>query len=398
MSSMNNNNSQVSSVDFDSMTLDVFTLFLAKELISRPSITPQDAGAQEYLTAILKQSGFIAEDLSYGEVTNTWLRFGQKSPLFVFAGHTDVVPPGEMTSWNSHPFQAEIREGFLFGRGSCDMKGQIAAFVAACREFLKLTGGNFPGSIALLLTSDEEGPGIHGTKHVVEVLKQRGIIAEYCLVGEPSSLLQLGDQVKVGRRGSLTGQLRIRGKQGHVAYPENVINPIHLATRVFGELVNQTWDTEDEFFRPSSLQIVDCHSGSGAGNVVPENLEATFNFRYSPQSSSLSLRTRATEIISKNCRSFELVWTEGATPYRSKQGKLVQAVTESIESLLGLHPQLSTGGGTSDGRFLAPLGCEVVELGLPSTSIHEVNERVSVEELTKLGHLYLCVLKRLFQD
>ena len=370
------------------------TLDLAIELISRPSITPNDEGCQRLLAQRLAPLGFKAEHLRFGEVDNLWLRKGTASPVFCFAGHTDVVPTGPLDAWTSPPFQPAVRDGLLYGRGAADMKGSIAAFTVACENFLR-EHPQHQGSIAYLITSDEEGPSINGTVKVVEVLEQRQEKIDWCLVGEPSSSSCVGDVVKNGRRGSLNGILTVIGQQGHVAYPQLADNPIHRAAPALAELVSIEWDKGNEFFPPTSFQISNIKGGTGANNVIPGTLTVEFNFRFSTQQTEAGLRTAVETLFNKHGFQYDLTWSLSGNPFLTSRGSLVAAGVEAIQAVNGLQTELSTSGGTSDGRFIAPTGAQVMELGPVNKTIHKVNECVSVEDLDALTLIYQKILERL---
>ncbi len=370
------------------------TLELAMELVRRRSITPDDAGCQQLLAGRLEDLGFRIERLRFGEVDNLWARFGSAEPLFAFAGHTDVVPPGPEERWQSPPFQPTLRDGFLYGRGTADMKGSIAAMVTACERFL--AGGRQPnGSIAFLITSDEEGPAVDGTVRVVEQLERRGEKIRWCLVGEPTCARQLGDTIKNGRRGSLNGRLRVFGIQGHIAYPHLARNPIHLAAPLLEELTSMEWDRGNDFFPPTSFQISNINAGTGATNVTPGELEILFNFRFSTEVTEEQLRRRVEETVAAHGIDHELEWSLSGHPYLTPAGELVEAARSAIGQTTGLEAQLSTSGGTSDGRFIAPTGAQVVELGPLNATIHQIDERVGTEDLEQLSGIYERILKGL---
>lgn len=379
---------------FLGMTMSA-TLTLTEELIRCRSVTPNDAGCQNMIAQRLKRSSFVIEPMRFADVDNLWARYGNKAPLFVFAGHTDVVPPGPIEAWTSDPFQPEIREGFLYGRGSADMKSGLAAMIVAAENFIK-KNPHFAGSIGFLITSDEEGPSIHGTQKVIEALKNRNEIPDYCVIGEASSQHLLGDQIRVGRRGSLSGKLKVYGKQGHVAYPHLAKNAIHLAAKPVLELTQEIWDEGNEFFPQTTFQISNIHSGTGAGNVIPGILEIDFNFRFGTAFTVESLQQRVVHILEKNHLEFDLQWDISGLPFLTKQGKLVSSVKSAIQELTGLDPVLSTGGGTSDGRFIAPLGTEVIELGPCNESVHQIDERVNIADLDMLTEIYERVLTNIF--
>lgn len=380
------------------------TLDLTLDLIRRPSITPDDAGCQQVLIARLEALGFRIERMPFGEVNNFWARHGDSEPLFVFAGHTDVVPPGPLDQWQSPPFAPEIREGSLYGRGAADMKGSLAAMITACERFLAACPQP-RGSIAFLITSDEEGVAVDGTVKVIETLEARGEKITGCLVGEPSSAHQLGDTLKNGRRGSLNGRLLLHGVQGHVAYPHLAQNPIHVAGAILSTLADEIWDQGHAFFPPTSFQISNLHSGTGAVNVIPGDLEMLFNFRFSPTLTVEQLQER-TRLIIDTCLlneevktgqvfQYELEWSLSGLPFFTPPGGLVTAAVAAIHAETGLAAELSTSGGTSDGRFIAPTGAQVIELGPLNTTIHKVNERVAVADLEQLSRIYEGVLIRL---
>jgi len=378
------------------MSAESNTLQLAQALIQRPSITPDDQGCQELLIERLKKIGFSIERLRFGEVNNFWARRGTQEPLFAFAGHTDVVPTGPETNWDYPPFAAEIHDGLLHGRGTADMKGSIAAFVTACERFVA-EHPDHSGSIAFLITSDEEGPSINGTIKVIEHLEARGEKIDCCLVGEPSSSEKLGDVIKNGRRGSLNGKLTVLGKQGHVAYPQLADNPIHRCTAALDELAKIEWDQGNDFFPPTSFQISNINGGTGATNVIPGEVEILLNFRYCTEVTAEILQQRLLAILDKHQLRYEIEWTLSGLPFLTPAGALVEATIPSIEAVMGFTPQLSTSGGTSDGRFIAPTGAQVLELGPLNATIHQVNECVSVEHLNQLSEIYEGILQRLLK-
>ncbi len=374
------------------------TLELLKQLISRPSITPNDAGCQTLIAHRLKALGFTIESMPFNQVDNLWARRGTEAPLFVFAGHTDVVPPGPLNAWTSDPFQPTERDGFLYGRGAADMKSGLAAMVTAAENFVK-NNPKFSGSIAFLITSNEEGAvNTDGTKRVIEELMQRQEKIDYCVIGEASSEKLLGDQIRVGRRGSLSGKLIIYGKQGHVAFPHHAVNPIHTFAKALDELTSTKWDDGNEFFPPTIFQISNIHAGTGAENVIPGTLDVAFNFRFSTAVTSEELQQRVQKILEKHKLNFDLKWNLSGQPFLTKKVKLVTAVQSAIKEVTGLEPILSTGGGTSDGRFIAPTGAEVIELGPVNTTVHQVNERVSLADLKPLMHIYEKILEILFVE
>ena len=372
-------------------------LALACELIARRSVTPDDAGCQQLIADRLARLDFSGETLTSGGVTNIWLRRGTGAPLFCFAGHTDVVPPGPLDAWHSDPFAPSIRDGWLYGRGAADMKASIAAFVVAVEGFVA-AHPHHAGSIALLLTSDEEGPATDGTVKVVERLAARGERIDYCIVGEPTSVDRLGDMIKNGRRGTLSGVLRVRGVQGHVAYPEQVRNPIHLAAPAIAELAATRWDDGNEYFPPTSFQCSNVHAGTGATNVVPGTLELSFNWRYATASTRESLVARLEEVLRRHGLDYELEFPSSGNPYLTPRGRLVDVVAAAIEAVCGRVPALSCTGGTSDGRFIADVCAEVVELGPVNATIHKLDERVAVDEVERLAALHRRVLEALLAE
>jgi succinyl-diaminopimelate desuccinylase len=370
------------------------TLELAQQLIRQRSLTPDDAGCQDIVAERLKPLGFALESLHCGGVTNLWARRGSAKPLLCFAGHTDVVPTGPLDQWISDPFAPSLREGKVYGRGAADMKSSIAAFVCAAEEFVTARPRH-QGSIALLLTSDEEGAAVDGTVRVVEKLKARGELLDYCVVGEPTSVAKLGDTIKNGRRGSLSGKLTIKGVQGHVAYPHLLKNPVHLAAPALAELAATEWDRGNEAFPPTSWQISNIHGGTGAANVTPNSLEVQFNFRYSTASTVESLQRRALAILDQHRLCYDLDWLHGAAPFLSADGELVVAVRAAVRAVTGIEPALSTTGGTSDGRFIIGICPQVLELGPVNASIHKLNEHIELDALDALKSIYRQVLERL---
>lgn len=369
-------------------------LELAQALIARRSITPDDAGCQELLGARLAAAGFRCEPLRAGAVTNLWARRGSGRPLLCFAGHTDVVPTGPLEQWHSDPFAPTIRDGKLFGRGAADMKSSIAAFVVAAETFAAERPAH-RGSIALLITSDEEGPAVDGTVRVVEQLKRRGETIDYCLVGEPSSAETLGDVIKNGRRGSLSGKLLVRGVQGHIAYPQLARNPIHLLAPALAELASTRWDAGNEYFPATTWQVSNIHAGTGAANVIPGQLELDFNFRFSTASSEDSLKERFEAVLRKHGLDYSVDWTLSGKPFLTRPGELVSALQDAIRAHTGCSAELSTTGGTSDGRFIAEICPQVVEFGPLNASIHKLNEHIELEALERLPRIYLDVLRTL---
>jgi succinyl-diaminopimelate desuccinylase len=369
---------------------------LAEALIARASVTPNDAGCQTLLADRLQRIGFDIEHLRFGEVDNLWARRGTSAPLFVFAGHTDVVPPGPPADWDSEPFSPGVRDGYLYGRGAADMKGSIAAMVTACERFIG-TCPEHAGSIAFLITSDEEGPSTHGTVKVVEWLEARGQKIDWCLVGEPSSREHAGDVIKNGRRGSLNAVLTIHGQQGHVAYPQLADNPVHRAAPALAELVATEWDRGNAHFPPTTFQISNLHAGQGTENVIPGSLEVLCNWRFSTESSIQSLQARFEELLARHGLRYTVQWKLSGAPFLTPAGELVDAARAAIHAVTGRDTELSTSGGTSDGRFIAPTGAQVVELGPVNTTIHKVNECVKLAELEQLSVIYQGILERLLE-
>jgi succinyl-diaminopimelate desuccinylase len=370
------------------------TLALTRDLIARRSLTPDDAGCQALIQARLAPLGFNCETLISNGVTNLWARRGTRAPLVCFAGHTDVVPTGPLDAWHSDPFEPVEREGYLYGRGAADMKGSLAAFVTAIESFLA-SGATPAGSIALLITSDEEGPSVDGTVKVVERLAARGERIDFCVVGEPSSVDALGDMIKNGRRGTLSGTLVVKGVQGHIAYPHLARNPIHLVAPLIAELAQTSWDSGNEYFPPTSWQCSNIHAGTGATNVIPGTLEVMFNFRHAPDSTRESLMQRFEDIVRKHGVEHEIRWTGSGKPFLTRRGRLVDAATQSIRDVTGRVPELSCTGGTSDGRFIADICPELVELGPVNATIHKLNERVLVSDLEPLSAIYRGILNKL---
>lgn len=369
-------------------------LELTCDLMRRRSLTPDDAGCQQLLAERLAKAGFTIENLRFGEVDNLWATHGSEDPVLVFLGHTDVVPTGDEAAWASPPFEPTIRDGQLFGRGAADMKSGVAAMAIALEAFVKANPAH-AGTIALLLTSDEEGPSIDGIKAVVEAFRQRGQRIDWCLVGEPSSQEKLGDLIRIGRRGSLSGWLDVHGVQGHVAYPELALNPIHAAAPALAELAATRWDKGDADFPPTSFQIANIRSGTGANNIIPGELSLSFNFRFSTASTAAGLCEQVEACLRRHKLDFSIRWVLSGEPFLTPEGRLRDAVCAAIEQECGLQPVASTGGGTSDGRFIAPLGAEVVELGPRNATIHKVDECVALDELERLPALYLNIAERL---
>ena len=367
---------------------------LTKELISRQSVTPLDEGCQELMAARLKALGFTIEPMVFEDTTNMWARRGTDGPVFCFAGHTDVVPTGDVKQWNTPPFQPTIIDNMLYGRGAADMKGSLAAMLVAVESFVK-KNPNHQGSIAFLITSDEEGPFINGTTRVIDTLEVRNEKITWALVGEPSSTEKLGDVVKNGRRGSLTGNLRVKGVQGHVAYPHLAVNPIHKVTPALTELSQAVWDNGNAFFPPTSFQIANINGGTGAPNVVPGSVDVMFNFRYSTEVTAQQLIERVVTILDKHELDYDIDWTFNGLPFLTDHGKLVEATQKAIYDVTGLNTQLLTSGGTSDGRFIAPTGAEVIELGPLNATIHKVNECVNTDDLIQLTDCYEKILENL---
>lgn len=379
------------------MTTDSPVLTLAIDLMSRQSVTPEDAGCQHVMIERLKALGFEIETLVFEDTTNLWARRGTDEPLFVFAGHTDVVPAGNLDHWHTPPFQPTIKDGMLYGRGAADMKGSLACMVVAVERFIA-QNPNHSGSIAFLITSDEEGPFINGTTRVVDTLKARGENIDLCIVGEPSSTEYVGDVVKNGRRGSITGDLIIKGIQGHVAYPHIARNPVHQALPALTELATTQWDEGNDYFPPTSFQIPNLHAGTGASNVIPGQFNVQFNFRFSTESTDVSLKQRVTDILDKHELDYELTWTLSGHPFLTDAGDLLEAVVKGVQEVNKDAPQLLTTGGTSDGRFIAAMGAQVVELGPVNATIHKVNECVRIDDLEKLTDMYQHTLKHLFSE
>ena len=370
------------------------TLELTSELIRRASVTPADEGCQELIAVRLARAGFAIESLRYGDVDNLWATHGEGGPVLVFLGHTDVVPTGPREDWASDPFEPVVRDGRLYGRGAADMKGSVAAMTLALEAFVREWPAH-AGTVALLVTSDEEGVAHDGVKRVVETFRARGQRIDWCVVGEPSSMERLGDQIRVGRRGSLSGYLTVHGVQGHVAYPEKVRNPIHLAAPALAELAAIRWDEGNDEFPPTSFQIANIGAGTGANNVVPGSLRASFNFRFCTESTPQQLRERTEAVLDRHGLDYELTWELSGEPFLTRDGALRRAVLTAIESVCGVPVIASTGGGTSDGRFVAPLGAEVVELGPVNATIHKVDENVAVDDLERLPLLYREIAERL---
>lgn len=371
---------------------DVITL--AKDLIRRPSVTPLDEGCQTLMAERLERLGFVIEPMVFEDTTNLWARRGSEGPLFCFAGHTDVVPAGPLDKWHTPPFEPTVIDGILYGRGAADMKGSLAAMVVATERFV-VANPDHSGSIAFLITSDEEGPFINGTVRVIETLEARDEKIRWCIVGEPSSTTEVGDVVKNGRRGSITGDLLVRGVQGHVAYPHLADNPIHKAAPALTELAATVWDEGNDYFPPTSFQIANIQAGTGASNVIPGELHVQFNFRFSTELTDLEIRQRVEALLDRHGLDYALTWTLSGQPFLTGTGALLEAAVGAIESVNGQRPALLTTGGTSDGRFIAPTGAEVIELGPVNATIHKVNECVKASDLDLLADMYQGVLERL---
>ena len=370
------------------------TLELAKSLISKASVTPDDKGCQSIMIERLKKIGFKIHPLKFEDVDNFWATRGNGGPLFAFAGHTDVVPAGNEDAWNTAPFEPTIKDGFLYGRGAADMKGGLASMVIATENFVK-ENPNHNGTIAFLITSDEEGVAINGTVKVMDYLKENNQKIDFCLIGEPSSSAILGDVIRNGRRGCLNGSLTVKGKQGHIAYPQLANNPIHLVAPALNQLCDEEWDNGNEHFPATSLQISNIHSGYGVTNVIPGELEVLFNFRYSTETTQELLQKRVVEILNDYDFEYSIDWQHSGFPFLTPKGRLVDACAEAISNVKSIEPELSTSGGTSDGRFIAQEGTQVVELGPVNATIHQVNESVLVQDLEDLSRIYSKVLTKI---
>jgi succinyl-diaminopimelate desuccinylase len=370
------------------------TIQLAQELIGIASVTPEDSGCQDLLCARLEKLGFRIERLHWNGVDNFWAEIGSEGPTFCFAGHTDVVPVGDETKWQRTPFSAELDDQFIYGRGAADMKGSLAAMITACENFLG-ERPIFNGRLAFLITSDEEGMAVHGTRQVMEWLQEQNKSIDYCLIGEPSSTQLLGDVVKNGRRGSLNAWLTVRGHQGHVAYPHKAENPIHRIAVALQELVAREWDAGNEFFPATSFQVSNINSGTGATNVIPGDLNMMFNFRYSTETTAEQLQLIVCSILDKHSLNYTIDWQNSGAPFITERAELTNAVEKSVQQVCGRVPELSTTGGTSDGRFIAPYGVQVVELGPINETIHKINECVSIADLIELSKVYHSVMKEL---
>ena len=369
-------------------------LELACELISRPSVTPEDAGCQALVAERLARAGFAIEPLRYGDVDNLWASHGSGAPVLVLLGHTDVVPPGPREAWSSEPFEPVIRDGVLYGRGAADMKGSVAAFVVAAERFVA-EHPDHPGTLALLLTSDEEGDAIDGVRKVADTLRTRGQRIDWCITGEPSSTARLGDLLRVGRRGSLSATLVIKGVQGHVAYPHKARNPVHQAAAALAELVARQWDAGYDSFPPTSLQVSNIHAGTGANNVIPGELQVLFNLRYNPHWDAPRLEGEVAALLDRHGLEYELRWHRSGEPFHTPEGRLRAVARQVLAEFAGAPPEESTGGGTSDARFIAPLGAQCIEIGPVNASIHQVDEHVSVADLEALPELYRRLVERL---
>ncbi|MGY1410185.1 succinyl-diaminopimelate desuccinylase [Luteimonas sp. A611] len=372
-------------------------LELASALIARPSVTPDDAGCQALIAARLARAGFAIEHMRLGEVDNLWAMHGSAGPMLVLLGHTDVVPPGPAEAWRSDPFVPTVRDGVLYGRGAADMKGSVAAFVIALERFV-IEHPDHPGTIALLLTSDEEGDAIDGVRRVAQVFRERGTRIDWCITGEPSSTARLGDLLRVGRRGSLSATLTVHGVQGHVAYPEKARNPIHAAGPALAELAARAWDEGYESFPPTSLQISNINAGTGAGNVIPGELRVLFNLRYNPHWDAAALEAEVSALLDGHDLDYTLHWHRSGEPFHTPEGPLRAAAREVLAQFAGTMPEESTGGGTSDARFIAPLGAQCIEVGPVNASIHQVDEHVRVSDLEALPDLYLALIERLLPE
>jgi succinyl-diaminopimelate desuccinylase len=368
------------------------TLLLTQDLIRRPSVSPEDQGCLQLIGQRLEALGFRLERMPFGPVENLWALHGTERPVLCFAGHTDVVPTGPREEWATDPFEPVVKDGILYGRGAADMKSGLAAMITATERFIA-RHPNHKGTLAFLLTSDEEGPSVDGTRRVVEVLEARNEKIDYCVVGEPSSTSELGDVIKIGRRGSLSGKLTVHGVQGHVAYPHLADNPVHAVAPALAELASRTWDKGNEFFQPTSFQISNISAGTGAPNVIPGELKARFNIRFSTEQTVEKLQSTITEILNRHKVNYTLEWFVSGLPFFTPPGVLSQAVVQAIQEQVNRTPELSTTGGTSDGRFIAPTGAQVVELGVINATIHKVNENVRVDDVVKLSRMYERVME-----
>lgn len=372
------------------------SLDLAKQLIARPSVTPDDQDCQALLAERLQKIGFSAEEMNFGDTKNIWLRKGRSAPLLCFAGHTDVVPTGPLEKWDSPPFEPTERDGRLYGRGAADMKTSIACFVTAVERFVA-ENPNHAGSIALLITSDEEGDAHDGTTKVVDVLKARGERIDYCIVGEPTASKTLGDMLKNGRRGSLSGNLTVKGKQGHIAYPHLAVNPVHTFAPALLALTQEVWDEGNDYFPPTSFQISNVNGGTGATNVIPGELNVKFNFRFSTESTEESLKQRVHAILDKHGVAYDLAWSCSGQPFLTQAGRLTDVARAAIGRVCGVEAELSTSGGTSDGRFIKAIAAELIELGPSNATIHQLNENVLLDDIPKLSAIYQQMLNDLIR-
>ena len=373
---------------------EIATLALTKQLIAEPSVTPDDKNCQTILVERLQKMGFIIEELHFGQTKNIWARKGMTAPVLCFAGHTDVVPSGPVEKWTSPPFEPTERNGKLYGRGTADMKTSIAAFITACERFIEYCPQH-QGSIALLITSDEEGDAHDGTTKVVDVLQARHESIDYCIVGEPTAVNQLGDTIKNGRRGSLSGHLVIKGKQGHIAYPHLAKNPTHLFAPALAELVAMEWDNGNAYFPPTGFQVSNIHAGTGATNVIPSILTVQFNFRFSTESTESDLKQRVHTVLNKHGLDYDLTWSLSGQPFLTEAGRLTEVAQQAIAEVCGLRAELSTSGGTSDGRFIKAIARELIELGPVNASIHQIDEHIELSAIPQLSAIYEAILKRL---
>lgn len=366
---------------------------LAMTLISRASMTPEDGGCQQMIAERLEKIGFRAKHMCFDEVENLWITHGDGAPCLIYVGHTDVVPTGPLGNWSSDPFRPEIRDGYLYGRGAADMKGSIASMVTAMERFITDHAGH-RGTIGMLLTSDEEGPAVNGTRRVVDYLNTNNIRIDWCLVGEPTCINVVGDVIKNGRRGSLGADLHVYGVQGHVAYPQHASNPIHLVSPALAELANTTWDNGNEFYPPTSFQVSNINAGTGADNVIPGHVDIMFNFRFCTETTHEELRKRVETILDKHQLSYDIEWKLSGEPFLTPKGKLLDTVIAAVREIAGVEPEISTSGGTSDGRFIAPTGAEVIELGPVNATIHKIDECVKVDDLLTLSDIYEKIIRK----